>query len=355
MKILGIETSCDETAICLIEVDDAGKTVRILGNTVHSQIDVHAAYGGVFPMLAKREHEKNLPIVLETIMKEASASPKDIDLIALTVGPGLEPALWTGIVFARDLAEKWNKKIVPCNHMEGHVLTALIEKKGDVYRFITPTFPALSLLISGGHTQIVLMKDIGDYQIVGETLDDAIGECFDKVARTLGLEYPGGPKIAKLANEARREGIASPKPLPRPMIASKNLNFSFSGLKTAVLYLVKELKESGAFDESAVKGISREAEDAVTDVVISKMKEALERYAAASIIVGGGVIANKSIREALEKLARDSSVALLLPQTDHATDNGLMIALAGYFNRSKAVDASVAFKATGTLPLGPRV
>jgi N6-L-threonylcarbamoyladenine synthase len=259
--------------------------------------------------------------------------------------------LWTGILFAQDLAKKWNKKIVPCNHMEGHILTALIKKDGYSYKFINPPFPALSLLISGGHTQIVLVEGIGKYKIVGETHDDAIGECFDKVARTLGLEYPGGPKISKLADEARREGITSPEPLPRPMINSKDLNFSFSGLKTAVLYLIKKLK---TLDEKTKKGIAREVEDSVTDVVVSKMRKAIEQYAVQSIIVGGGVIANKNIREHLEKLALDCSIPIFLPQFDHATDNGLMIALAGYFNRNKAVDSLTKLKASGILPIGEK-
>ncbi|HEY9480702.1 MAG TPA: tRNA (adenosine(37)-N6)-threonylcarbamoyltransferase complex transferase subunit TsaD [Candidatus Paceibacterota bacterium] len=355
MKILGIETSCDETAICLIDANEQDGTVRILGNAVHSQIPEHIPYGGVFPMLAKREHEKNLPIVLERCLTEAKATQEDIDLVAVTVGPGLEPALWTGIVFAKNLATQWNKKIVPCNHMEGHILTALIEKNEEMYEIKVPALPALSLLISGGHTQIVLVEKPGSYKIVGETKDDAIGECFDKIARTLGLAYPGGPKISKLAAEARAAHIASPEPLPRPMIASKSLDFSFSGLKTAVLYLVQRLRENGSFNDDVIKGICREAEDAMTDVVVSKMRQAIETYAAQTIITGGGVIANGFIREHLKKLADDSSIPLLLPQFDHSTDNGLMIALAGFVNRNKAVPADTHLKATGTLPLGPRV
>jgi N6-L-threonylcarbamoyladenine synthase len=365
MKVLGIETSCDETAICLIDADATtglNGAVRILGNAVHSQIPEHAPYGGVFPMLAKREHEKNLPIVLDRCLSEAKVSIDDIDLIAVTVGPGLEPALWTGIVFAKELAAKHDKQIVPCNHMEGHILTALIRKEGadekntdaSSYTLIAPPLPALSLLISGGHTQIVLVERPGQYKIVGETKDDAVGECFDKVARTLGLQYPGGPKISKLAAEARAEGIESPEPLPRPMIASKDLDFSFSGLKTAVLYLVQRLREKNAFDDRAIKGICRETEDAVTEVLISKMRDAVERFAAQSIVAGGGVIANSNIREHLQKLADDSSIPLLLPQFDHSTDNGLMIALAGFVNREKIVPAGAPLKATGTLPLGPR-
>jgi N6-L-threonylcarbamoyladenine synthase len=404
MRILGIETSCDETAISLIETD--GKTVQILGNTVHSQIDVHAAYGGVFPTLAKREHQKNLIPVLEKTLREAGMLinfahagvlentskvlerepellksfkeiiPKiekpDIDYISVTVGPGLEPALWVGINFARALGMVWNIPVIPCNHMEGHVLISLLKRNEEISNFsfskfrtpskvegqfsiFKPIFPALSLLISGGHTQIVLVKDIGDYEIVGETRDDAVGECFDKVARTLGLPYPGGPKISKLAEEARTENIQSPEPLPRPMITSDDLDFSFSGLKTAVLYLVKKLKvKNGKLKVEEIKGIAREVEDSITDVLISKMRQAIEKFGIESLIIGGGVIANKHIRLALEKLAEETGTKLMLPQFDHATDNGLMIAIAGYFNRDKAVAASTILTATGTLPLGPR-
>lgn len=370
MIILGIETSCDETAISIIRIDQSGTSFSILGNTVHSQIPEHAPYGGVFPMLAKREHEKNLPIVLERTLAEAATqgvAMKDVDLIAVTTGPGLEPALWVGIEFAQKLAKEHQKPLVPCNHMEGHVLTALIQKMdgtadasaaGAEFRFVSAPTPALSLLISGGHTQILVMEKPGDYRIVGETKDDAIGECFDKVARTLGLAYPGGPKVSKLADEARAEGVESPEPLPRPMISSKDLDFSFSGLKTAVLYLVQRLKERAPLSDLDIKGICREAEDAIVDVVTAKMRKAVEQHAAQSIVVGGGVVANRRIRDALQRLADDSSIPLLLPQFDHATDNGLMIALAGYFNRGKALppgDERLAkIKATGTMPLGPR-
>ena len=393
MRILGIETSCDETAISLIEVDNAGDTVKILGNTIHSQIDVHASYGGVFPILAKREHQRNLVPVLVKTLKEAGdynenmdprsredddktvemiltrepellvmfneVLPKikkpNIDAMSVTFGPGLEPALWVGINFARALAVLWNLPLIPCNHMEGHILTALIKKETSDYSITKPAFPALSLLISGGHTQIVLAEKIGSYKIVGDTRDDAVGECFDKIARMLDLQYPGGPKISKLAGEARKENIQSLEPLPRPMIDSKDLDFSFSGLKTAVLYITKRLADKGiALDENIKKGICREAEDAIVDVIIAKMRKAIEQYGIETIIVGGGVIANKLIRERLEKLAVDCSISLLLPQFDHATDNGLMIALAGYFNSSKSVDPKLPLKASGILPLGPR-
>lgn len=404
MKILGIETSCDETALSLIEVDNLGKNLKILGNTVHSQIDMHVPYGGVFPMLAKREHAKNLIPVLKDVLTQAGQSDPaltenfspekikgietiltldpdlltafkayiptvkkpDIDFISVTVGPGLEPALWVGISFAKALSYVWNIPVIPANHMEGHVLAALIEKTGEAtYRFLDKGIlhPALSLLISGGHTQIIVIGkgERGlEYGIVGETRDDAVGECFDKVARMMGIPYPGGPKISKLAAEARAAGILSLEPLPRPMIKSMDFDFSFSGLKTAVLYLTQKLTkdENGAvipLTENQIKGIAREVEDAVTDVIVAKVAAAAERYVAETLIVGGGVIANTHIRKALEKFCNDSNMQLLLPQTGHATDNGLMIALAGYFGKNRAVDWQHIPKASGTLPIGPRI
>jgi N6-L-threonylcarbamoyladenine synthase len=208
----------------------------------------------------------------------------------------------------------------------------------------------------------VLVNALGTYRIAGETRDDAIGECFDKAARTLGLAYPGGPKISKLAAEARTEGIQSPEPLPRPMISSKDLDFSFSGLKTAVLYLVKKLtgettieNPSPTLSEILIKGIARETEEAVTDVVLAKVRAAIERFGIQSVIVGGGVIANSYIRARLEELATECSTRLFIPRIDHSTDNGLMIALTGYQNRARALAADAPLRAIGTLPLGPRI
>jgi N6-L-threonylcarbamoyladenine synthase len=397
MKVLGIETSCDETAVSLITIDEEAHTAAILGNTVHSQIDLHVPYGGVFPMLAKREHGRNLVAVLaKTLPSQPAVSPlspeqkaavekllarepelleaflsyiltiarPNIDLISVTSGPGLEPALWVGILFARALSHVWNIPLVPSNHMEGHILTALIDRRSDgKYDLLDKRvlYPALSLLISGGHTQIVLVKGVGQYAIVGDTRDDAVGECFDKVARMLGLEYPGGPKISALAAKARTEGITSPEPLPRPMIGSDDLDFSFSGLKTAVLYLLKKIGKDAAtpsaatLDDTTRAGIAREVEDAITDVLMAKMHKAIEKYAVETLLIGGGVIANNHIRNALVKLAEDTSVRLLLPQLDHSTDNALMIALAGYYGRERAADAEKEIKATGTLPIGPRL
>lgn len=381
MIILGIETSCDETAISIIRVDENGSNIEILGNTVLSQMKLHAPYGGVFPVLAKREHQKNLVPVLVQTLKHAklftsSAKPytsllqntrtvlemeselltqfeeviptierPNIDLISVTSGPGLEPALWVGINFARALGLTWNIPVVPVNHMEGHILVSLLNQ--NVNKITVPKFPALALLLSGGHTEIIYTDKIGSYKKISETRDDAVGECFDKVARTLGLTYPGGPEISKLAKTARVENIKLKDSLPRPMIHSDDLDFSFSGLKTSVLYYTKEHK----INETLVKAISREVEEAITDVIVVKTKKAIEDTGAQTLIIGGGVVANEYIREALKILCEKIGIEILLPHVDHSTDNALMIALAGYFEKDKAQNADIKINAFGNLSL----
>jgi N6-L-threonylcarbamoyladenine synthase len=388
MKILGIETSCDETAISYINTD--GKTVFVLGNCVNSQADLHTPYGGVFPTLAKREHSKNIVATFMSAMKpfvtknEVSLVTEEqvetikallgreqelldgllaeiiylqkpnIDAIAVTEGPGLEPALWVGINFAKALNILWNIPIIPMNHMEGHILVSLLKKpttntrtqEQDEYEIIQPILPALSLLISGGHTELVLIPKIGEYTIVGQTRDDAVGECFDKTARILGLPYPGGPKISALAKEAREQNIESPERLPRPMIHSKDLDFSFSGLKTAVLYLVQRF---GTLDERTKKGIAREIEDSIVETVTKKTTSAIDAYNAQSLIIGGGVIANTRMREMLAHVADERGIPLFLPEIGHATDNALMIAVAAWFSKEKTTSERP--KAQGGLSL----
>ena len=235
MLILGIETSCDDTAVSVLQVN--GKKLEIKSNIISSQVKLHAKYGGVFPSLAAREHEKNLPKVLKLALKEAGVKVDEVDLVAVTKGPGLEPSLWRGINFANDLAKKFNKTIIGINHLEGHIYSNWLSLTKLDYKF----FPALCLIVSGGHTELVLMKGHGKYKIIGETLDDAVGEAFDKVARMLGLGYPGGPIVALRADKFRSKSAKVEIKFPRPMMHSKDFNFSFSGLKTAVLYLVRDL------------------------------------------------------------------------------------------------------------------
>ncbi|MFH1956552.1 MAG: tRNA (adenosine(37)-N6)-threonylcarbamoyltransferase complex transferase subunit TsaD, partial [Patescibacteria group bacterium] len=247
MKILAIETSCDETAISVVECWGNPFSARggsafggkILSNVVASQIKIHAKWGGVVPNLAKREHIKNLPVVLKKALGKIKM--KNIDLIAVTVGPGLEPALWVGINFAEDLAKKCNKKIIGINHMEGHLVSPLLNLKLKIKNL---KFPAVALLVSGGHTELVLIKDWLKYKIIGQTRDDAAGEAFDKVAKMLKLPYPGGPQVSKLAESFKFQVSSFKTKLPRPMIKSNDYDFSFSGLKTAVLYLLKDLEKN---------------------------------------------------------------------------------------------------------------
>lgn len=381
MKILGIETSCDDTAVSLIEID--GERVHVLANTVHSQIDLHRPYGGIYPLLAKREHGKNLVPVLAQTLTHTKVEKKsttelsknidsilarepelltafrayvstiekpDIDAIAVTQGPGLEIALWVGVSFARALAEVWGVPVIPVNHMEGHVLVSLLKKESDArYLIAKPVLPALALLISGGHTEMVLMRDIGDYSVIGKTRDDAVGECFDKVARLMDLPYPGGPEISRLATDARTRGITSPFPLPRPMVDSPDLDFSFSGLKTAVRY---GLEKHGVLTADERLGLAHEVEDAITDVIVAKLASAHDTHTYQSLIVGGGVIANTHIREALTSFATERSLTLHLPQVDHSTDNALMISIVGYFKHIQHRASNPDFRATGGLVIG---
>jgi N6-L-threonylcarbamoyladenine synthase len=322
----------------------------------------------VYPILAKREHNKNLPIILEASLKQAKLTkkPKPVDLIAVTYGPGLEMCLWEGITFAKDLAKKWDVPVIPTNHMEGHVLSPFGRGKGT-FKIPKVRFPILSLLVSGGHTQLVLSKKWMQYEIIGESLDDAVGEAYDKVARMLELPYPGGPQISKLAEEARTKeksifpGSLSPRArgalplgssayetprkdyfsfvLPRPMIHTKDFNFSFSGLKTAVLYLVKKLAppELGGvknLDEETKAKIALEFENAAIECLVYKTKKAIEKYKIKTLIVAGGVAANKHLRNEMKKLSR-KKVKLLFPTQELSGDNSLMIGIAGYLNYIK--------------------
>ncbi|MDB4984294.1 MAG: tRNA N6-adenosine threonylcarbamoyltransferase [Patescibacteria group bacterium] len=345
MKILSIETSCDETAISLLSVVETGESVsfQVLANITHSQVELHQPYGGVFPALAKREHQKNLPLVLEEIMMGQEIP----DCICVTSGPGLEPALWCGIVFAKELGEKWNIPVVPVNHMEGHILSVLVPQSGDAnfeFKNSDIDFPALALLISGGHTELVLVKKIGDYQIIGKTRDDAVGEAFDKVARILGLPYPGGPEISRLAAIARQEHAFNRITFPRPMIHSADLDFSFSGIKTAVLYHVQGQTENRNVTDTVFKlsdevkqDISREFENAVSDVLVSKTKKAVDAFGAQSLIIGGGVSANSHIKNEMKNMIENNfpDMKLLVPERELTGDNALMIGIAGYFKIKK--------------------
>ena len=387
MKILAIETSCDETAIAVVEAtgDDSSAHFSILGNILVSQIDLHRQYGGVFPTLAKREHTKNIIPILRASLEEAemlheirqdiSESTRsyintlfsreeglsqsflefiteidvpEIDAIAVTAGPGLEPALWVGINTARALASIWDKPLVAVNHMEGHIMTALTQE--DNSTSISPdskmklaisdvATPVLALLISGGHTELLAMNEWLSYELIGTTRDDAVGEAFDKVARLLGLPYPGGPEISRLAEIARKEYSESTYTLPRPMKNDGTNDFSFSGLKTATRYLIQSL---GEIDDATQKAIALEFENASTDVLLSKTLHALKDTHARTITIGGGVSANEHIRKTFTETITDKypDITLRIPDVNLTTDNAIMIALSGFYHalRKEYVD-----------------
>ncbi len=354
MKILAIETSCDETAISVLEITkkDTGTKFDVLGSVVHSQIDVHKEFGGVVPNLARREHEKNLPLVLEKVLRDSKEELKNIDKIIVTVGPGLEPALWTGILFAQKLGEENNIEVIGANHMEGHIASVLVNVEKDTHTSID--FPAIALLISGGHTELIHMKDWQTKEKIGETRDDAVGEAFDKVARMMDLPYPGGPEISKLAEEGRIQNMKLDIDLPRPMIHSKDFDFSFSGLKTAVLYYIRDTKEkSGELSKETKIMIAREFEDAVIETLLHKTKKAIEKYVPKTLIIGGGVIANKKLKENFINLEKYySDIKVIVPEKSLATDNATMIGVTGYIEFIENKKERLPLKANGNLSIG---
>lgn len=354
MKILGIETSCDETALAIIEVKGElnNPKITIIKEVLNSQVEIHKQYGGVYPMAAKREHLVNLPILL----KEIGLDPRlreddnDIDFIAVTSGPGLEPCLWTGIKFAEELSQAWNIPILPTNHMEGHISSVLLSQDVANSKSQNPiTFPILALLISGGHTELVYAKEWGEYEIVAQTLDDAVGEAYDKVARILGLPYPGGPEISKLAKAGRDENLSDANiKFPR-MMMNDNPNFSLSGLKTSVLYKVKEI---GELTEDKKKIVAKEFEDAVVDLLTRKTKSVIINRQPKTFISAGGVTANKYIKEKLTELAGEFNIPAIFPPQNLSTDNAVMIAVAGFVKQFKTKPQMVLdIKAEGNLSL----
>lgn len=344
MRILGIETSCDETAAAVVEATGGAlaPTFTVRSSVIHSQIDIHRPYGGVYPTLAKREHTQNIHPVIEEALEKSKTAPQDIDALAVTVGPGLEPALWVGITTAQELAKKWDLPLIPANHMEGHLVSVLLEEQKNV------TFPAIGLLVSGGHTELIRMQGWGQYELIGRTRDDAAGEAFDKVARILNLPYPGGPALSQLATQ-HTKNTGGEITLPRPMLHSNDYDFSFSGLKTAVLYVTRQHPE--LITETSLRAaLAHEFESSVIEVLISKTKRAMESYGAQTLIVGGGVIANTRLREACEELARTTHTALFLPHHTHTGDNAAMIAGAAYLAHERGYE-HIPLTAQGTLSL----
>ena len=421
MRILAIETSCDDTGVAIIESDKKSQPV-VLADLVSSQVKIHAPWGGVVPTLAKREHQKNLLPLFKKALVDADSlkikksklkiegysdfikNPRqgrnnaklkilnkilerepellkkllpflekyqksDIDLIAVTIGPGLEPALWVGVNFAKALGYFWNLAVMPINHIEGHIIAnwfndpvitspALHEVQDEVipwqptknrWHLVAPRrilqcetlrnnarieFPALCLVVSGGHTQLILARDFNKYEIIGETRDDAAGEAFDKVAKMLGLAYPGGPAIAK---EAAKFKVCSSKfevHLPRPMLNSPDFDFSFSGLKTATLYFIKGLRENQL--KQLTPAIAAEFQQAVIDVLVAKTLAAAKKYDAKTIMLSGGVAANDLLRKTLRLKTIDAQLNFLAPPKNLCTDNALMVALTAYMKIEKS-------------------
>ena len=365
MKILALETSCDETAFAVVDVSGTrmAPRFRVLKNVVASQIKIHAPFGGVVPNLAKREHLKNLPILLKKIDPRGTLK-KNIDMIAVTVGPGLEPALWTGIQYAKELSEKWHVPLVGANHIKGHLYSFLLSPAAARLRAQKKKiFPAIGLVVSGGHTILVLANDLHRYVKLGETYDDAVGESFDKVARLLNLPYPGGPALEQLAKKGNPLAI----PFPAPMINQKNYNFSYSGLKTAVLYYLRnrgasandfslssaQKKELARIEEkgTVAADVAASFQYAAFRVLAVKATRAARECGAKTVFIGGGVSANKELPRLLKKELEKNKLELpiIIPPFKYCQDNAAMIAVAAYMDSVQGV--AWPLEANGTLDL----
>jgi N6-L-threonylcarbamoyladenine synthase len=326
MIVLGIETSCDETGVALYNTTpwEEGKPAfqGILGHGLHSQIAMHRDYGGVVPELASRDHIRRVLPLLDQSLAQSGLQMSDIDAVAFTQGPGLAGALLVGSAFAKALAQGLNLPSIGVHHLEGHLLSPLLGHTA-------PQFPFIALLVSGGHTQLMKVSSIGQYELLGETLDDAAGEAFDKTAKLLGLDYPGGAAISKLA-EKGRVGMFD---LPKPMLHSGDLDFSFSGLKTAVLNQVKKFEEKGVADPTEVAqfhaDLARSFVDSIVAVLINKSEKALKQTGYQHLVLAGGVGANLQLRNALNEKARKNGFEVHYPPLELCTDNGVMIAFAG--------------------------
>ena len=313
MLILGIETSCDETGVALLD-DEQG----LLAHALYSQVDLHADYGGVVPELASRDHVRKLLPLCDQVLAEAGRTRQDLEGIAYTAGPGLVGALMVGGSVAHALGFALGIPVLGVHHMEGHLLAPMLEDN-------PPAFPFVALLVSGGHTQLVRVDGIGEYEMLGESVDDAAGEAFDKTAKMLGLDYPGGPRVAALA-EKGREGKYR---FPRPMTDRPGLDFSFSGLKTFTLNTVNAAKDEGQYDDQVRADIALAFEAAVVDTLTIKCRRALEQTGCKRLVIAGGVSANKRLRAGLEKMADKQNASVFYARPEFCTDNGAMIAYAG--------------------------
>lgn len=333
MLVLGIESSCDETGMALYRADAGG---ALLAHALHSQVCMHADYGGVVPELASRDHIRRLVPLLRQVLGDSGCSLSAVDAVAYTQGPGLAGALLVGAAFAEALATALGVPTIPVHHLEGHLLSPLLSRR-------RPHFPFVALLVSGGHSQLMRVSGVGEYELLGETLDDAAGEAFDKTAKLLGLGYPGGAALASLA-EHGRPGLVR---LPRPMLQSGDLNFSFSGLKTAVLTKVREL---GKISDQQRADIARGFQEAIVEVLVSKALRAVEVSGLRQLVVAGGVGANRELRRQLDAHAAPARIAVFYPELEFCTDNGAMIALAG----AMRLQAGISDKPPGAFAVRPR-
>jgi len=332
MRVIGIESSCDETAVAIYDGDRG-----LLSHRLHSQVAMHQAYGGIVPELASRDHVRRLLPLVREALADAASGRESIDGVAYTAGPGLIGALLVGAGFARSLAYAWDRPAVGVHHLEGHLLAPLLEAN-------PPAFPFLALLVSGGHTQLVDVAGLGRYRILGESLDDAAGEAFDKTAKLLGLPYPGGAALAQLAERGRGGQFA----FPRPMLDRPGLEFSFSGLKTAALVALR----GRVLDEQTCADVARAFQEAVVATLVEKSRRALLITGHRRLVVAGGVGANLALREQLRALGRDSGAELYFPRPEFCTDNGAMIALAGCLRLQAGMPYASAVSARATWELG---
>jgi len=335
MRILALESSCDESAVAVYD-DAAG----LLSHEIYSQIDLHRVYGGVVPELASRDHVRRLLPLLKTALADAKTTPDQLHGVAYTAGPGLIGALLTGAALGRSLAYAWNVPAIAVHHLEGHLLAPLLEDD-------PPPFPHLALLVSGGHTMLIDVAAPGSYAVLGETRDDAAGEAFDKSAKLLGLPYPGGPELAKLAGAGRADRFD----FPRPMLDRPGLEFSFSGLKTAVSLAVKERVAAGGLDDATRADIAAGVQQAIVDTLIGKTLRALEQTGYEALVVAGGVGANRSLRERLAEGARRAGARVYYPRIEFCTDNAAMIAVAGMARLKAGKHETQAIRARATWSL----
>lgn len=329
MRILGIETSCDETGVAIYDEEKG-----LIANQLHTQIALHADYGGVVPELASRDHIRKLAPLLQAALQEANLTAKDIDGIAYTSGPGLVSALLVGSTVARSLAYAWNIPAIGVHHMEGHLLAPMLEEN-------PPHFPFVALLVSGGHTQLVRVDGVGRYELLGESIDDAAGEAFDKTAKLLGLDYPGGAALARLALKGTPNRFA----FPRPMTDRPGLDFSFSGLKTfAANTLHQVMQEEGELTEQSKADIAYAFQEAVVDTLAIKCKRALKQTGLKRLVIAGGVSANKQLRQTLAELMQQLGGEVFYPQPQFCTDNGAMIAYAGFLRLKQGQQQDLAIE-----------